>query len=651
MLPRETDLMQGNGLEPIPENFPQELTALRQWVLWRLEPTREGRITKVPYGRRGKASSTNPAHWLSFEEALGCLQTGAYKGLGFVFTKEDPFTGIDFDALSPEIEGALQSLNSYTEKSVSGRGVHVIVRARKSFSNCRKEPFEIYDSGRFFVMTGHLVEGFPATIEARQFELEALEKELFREPRQPVNGELQDSGSFLGDTRVIDLARKSVKQGAKFRQLFENGDTSGFASDSEADLSLCRLIAFYTKDEDQIDRIFRQSKLCREKWERDDYREGTISRALESCAESYSGKTDNSNRQPATPTKETQPDEIFSKIVPADHLLSERIPEPDQILFNTFDVGDKVAVFGPAKMRKSFFLLQLALCLSRGKDFLYWYTPKARRVLLIQLEIKAEHFSRRLQGMAGGHSLFDLWILNGRGLGVDISKISDYALKIGAEVIIFDPLYKLLDGDENSAQDVKPLLAQFDAICENTGAALIYCHHDAKGVPGARDIRDRGAGSNVLARDYDAAFTLTASDIDSSSIVVEALLRNYPPQPIRTIQWEGSQFEISDSPPIPKSGKKSEMASIPLEAYYSEALKLAENEILLSVYRERLQNLPGINRDRQRALIEALEEEERIEIIRGNKKRGEKDRVRVVEPAENSNFANLQNCECENANL
>jgi RecA-family ATPase len=105
------------------------------------------------------------------------------------------------------------------------------------------------------------------------------------------------------------------------------------------------------------------------------------------------------------------------------------------------------------------------------------------------------------------------------------------AFKNKPEVIFFDPLYKLNEGVENAAEDMRTILAAFDMVAEETGAAIVYVHHDTKGNPGDRDIRDRGAGSNVLGRDYDACMTLTSHAQEDEAIVVDVLLRNYKPQP------------------------------------------------------------------------------------------------------------------------
>src|SRR5687767_4531215 len=97
--------------------------------------------------------------------------------------------------------------------------------------------------------------------------------------------------SELTDEEVISLAR-SARNTAKFEALWE-GDTSGYTSHSEADQALISLLAFYTQDERQLDGLYRQSALCREKWiERPDYRQRTIQRALSNLTETYTPPDD-----------------------------------------------------------------------------------------------------------------------------------------------------------------------------------------------------------------------------------------------------------------------------------------------------------------------------------------------------------------------
>jgi hypothetical protein len=272
---------------------------LIQWLCWRIEE-RDGRPTKVPYdpSTGEKAESTNPKTWTSYEKAVSVCKDHGYEGIGFVFTPEDDLCGVDLDkCLDPEtgeIEGwareVIDELDSYTEISPSEMGVHIFVRAELPAGRNRKGRFEAYDRGRYFTVTGKHLPGLPQTIESRQEELRVVVKRVFGE--NSTNGHAKpvalaepvDNG--LSESEVIQKAL-AASNGARFSRLW-NGDTSGYGSHSEADLALCGMLAFWTGgDATRIDALFRQSGLYREKWERKDYRNRTITEALSGKPEFY----------------------------------------------------------------------------------------------------------------------------------------------------------------------------------------------------------------------------------------------------------------------------------------------------------------------------------------------------------------------------
>ena len=104
-------------------------------------------------------------------------------------------------------------------------------------------------------------------------------------------------------------------------------------------------------------------------------------------------------------------------------------------------------------------------------------------------------------------------------------------------------------------QHRKPILAVFDRVIRDTGAALLYVHHDAKGSAGDRNIRDRGAGSGVLARDYDCCITLTAHRNDKNAAVINTLLRNYAPQQPFVSEFCDFNFSVSDLPAVAETSR------------------------------------------------------------------------------------------------
>jgi putative DNA primase/helicase len=145
------------------ETIPGELKARTQWVVWRAVGKKPD---KVPYSAKTgrKASSTDLMTWSTFEEALVAYKRRACDGVGFMFSSGDPYTGVDLDncvdaqtsEIAPWALEIVRYLESYTELSATGTGLHIIVRG--DLPNRRKDEVEVYSSKRFFTVTGHIVE-------------------------------------------------------------------------------------------------------------------------------------------------------------------------------------------------------------------------------------------------------------------------------------------------------------------------------------------------------------------------------------------------------------------------------------------------------------------------------------------------------------
>jgi hypothetical protein len=303
------------------------------------------------------------------------------------------------------------------------------------------------------------------------------------------------------------------------------------------------------------------------------------------------------------------------QVVSADDMIRTDPPPPDQVIADTFDTGDKVALIAGSKMRKTFLLTSLCLHIAAGMPFLGWKTVKPRKILYVQLEVNPNHFHRRLKGLARRYGIDAeaigdrLKIVNGRSLRLHVEDLTQLAIREGAEVIVFDPLYKLVDGDENSAEDIKPVLAAFDRLANDAKAAVIYCHHDGKGNAGDRNIRDRGAGSSVLSRDYDCCITLTAHRDEQDAIVVEQLLRNYKPQDPFTIEWRDGCFEMCDLAAVVKTGGvRTNPASTKRIEEYVDAARgiLKQGPVTAAVFHDRVRTMIGLTEKKTRALIEYL---------------------------------------------
>lgn len=276
------------------ENIPQELRDRRSWVTWRSED-QGGRTVKPPFNPRTsrKAKSNDPTTWGSFDEATTAYEGGGYDGIGFQLTP--PFVGVDLDKCRDPATGVIddwaqaiiEQLNSYTEVSPSGTGIHILVRGDLPPGGRRTKGVELYDRDRYFTVTGKHVEGTRLTVEPRKDELHALHGRLFvgkQLSKSPVLVEATISRRLHASTSMSDkqlLARIGDSNDDLFERLWNGKWSSEYPSQSEADLALCAKLAFWTgKDADRMDRLFRQSGLYRPKWERQDYRERTLGTAV-----------------------------------------------------------------------------------------------------------------------------------------------------------------------------------------------------------------------------------------------------------------------------------------------------------------------------------------------------------------------------------
>jgi primase-polymerase (primpol)-like protein len=279
------------------DQIPKALKQERQWVCWRTEP-RDGKQTKAPIdpwtGRY--ASVSDPATWSDFATAYERYEHSVVDGLGFVFTADDPYAGVDIDDGRNPDTGTVEEwavdvllrLQSYTEVSPSGTGYHVIVEGTVPNSGNRNGNLEMYDCDRYFTITGDRVPGAPPTIEQRTDVLHNLHREYIApNTAEHTSADTESTEVPVSDAELIEKAMNAAN-GDKFRVLWQ-GDTSGYPSHSEADQALCNLLAFWTGgDAHRIERLFEKSGLVRDKWRnRADYRERTIRTAIRDCPSYY----------------------------------------------------------------------------------------------------------------------------------------------------------------------------------------------------------------------------------------------------------------------------------------------------------------------------------------------------------------------------
>ena len=261
----------------------QELAHLKQWVCHK---------DKIPIDptRRTNAKSNDPATWGDFATAYRAFQTGMYDGIGIEFGLYEAGTlqiaGIDLDhvvrsdgTLEPFAVKIVEKMNSYTEYSPSGTGLHILCRVKLPAIGNKKglengTAIEMYNNGRYFTVTGKMY-GEAHGVCERTNEFKELHEKYFGRAKAEENFEVRPHVSDLTDRELLERIFSSSR-GYEVRKLY-SGDTSGYASHSEADLALVAHLLFWTGgDENRVDRMFRGSGLMRAKWDRADYRLRTL---------------------------------------------------------------------------------------------------------------------------------------------------------------------------------------------------------------------------------------------------------------------------------------------------------------------------------------------------------------------------------------
>lgn len=298
----------------------RDLKDEKNWVAWKYT-NQDGKLKKTPIcPRTGKnASHSNPDTWTNLDTAVAFAERNGYfakntGGVGFMFGVEPCcYAGIDIDdcissdgKLSDMAEDIVCTMNTYTERSVSGTGIHLLFHLCEPLSEIgsRKKDdtlgLEMYDSKRYFVMTGN-VYGEERPIAERTKELREVYEKYMRKresdnkieksqahPTVGNNSVKNDRVQGVRSNRSEDLSDSelwermfSSEHGREIQALY-NGDISGHDNDdSRADLAMCSILVWWTHgDAGRVDRMFRQSGLYRDKWERSDYREWTIGRAM-----------------------------------------------------------------------------------------------------------------------------------------------------------------------------------------------------------------------------------------------------------------------------------------------------------------------------------------------------------------------------------
>lgn len=464
------------------DNIPEELRKLPQWVLWRLE---DGK--KIPYQPTGgRASTTNKEHYSSYNDVISRHFMGGYSGIGFVFTANDDYVGIDMD--NAVVDGqytadAIKVLKhfqgkAYAELSQSGKGLHIIAKGKLP-KNHKSKVIEMYDKDRYFVFTGKRINGLE-TITNCQKEIEDVHSWYFSKPEKKADTTAEQ----------FDLVTKMFqsKNGNSIRRLWD-GDTSDYGGDdSAADQALCNHLAFWTgKNAIEMDNLFRSSKLYRPKWDEmhggNTYGQMTIQKAIDGCTEVYKGA-----EKKKTKKKTDISDYGTIEPVKTDFLCYPYIPK-----------GKLGGISGDPGAGKTLVVLKLAEHIATGgyfwdeKNPFFGYVLEPKKVLYQTAEDGlADTIALRMEKMGANRKNF-LFIddrENPINFVEDMDLIEEVIRDNNIALAVFDPIQAYLgaDVDMHRANEVRPILYRLGNIAEKYGCTIILVMHQSKGSLGNASI-------------------------------------------------------------------------------------------------------------------------------------------------------------------
>lgn len=245
-----------------------------------------------------------------------------------------------------------------------------------------------------------------------------------------------------------------------------------------------------------------------------------------------------------------------------ENLFNDPPKQADELIESVLRVGHKMLISGASKTSKSFMLIELALAIAEGFNWI-GHRCKQGKVLYVNLEVdRASCINRIIEvykafGLNVDNHMENIDIWNLRGHATTMEKLAPKLIRRCEKekylAVIIDPIYKVMNGDENKAGDMANFCNQFDKIANALNCAVIYCHHFAKGFQGGKKSIDRASGSGVFARDPDAILTVTELDVPEALIKengiplrIEYTLREFKPLN-QTDIWNKYPIHIVDS--------------------------------------------------------------------------------------------------------
>lgn len=500
--------------------IPAELRTRKQWVVWK-QQTRPGskKPTKVPYrpsNPKVKASSTNDTTWGTYDDARQAVKSGSADGVGFVFTDDDPYCGVDFDdvidadGIEERVLETIKGLNTYAEVSPSGKGIHVIGRAELKSGGKKSNSAEIYDRGRFFCMTGERVAGTRAKIGA--FDPDPVVKFI-------RNGKA-DNGSDKLTTQGLGPPSRHDALVSLAAQLVAAGTTRDFI---EAALwAKAREIKLPKREDDEVGRIIDWALQQQGHHVR-------VAKRVELIKINREAEIQVQTELAANRVE-------FDEITGADELeLPDEVVEYS--VDDLFPTDSNILLMAERKTGKTALGLSLLKAFADNDPFLNYFgtsMPEGRRVCYLNYELTRGMFRRWLRRTNLSHPEKTCFLhMRGRSMPFWLpdarDELVEYCKRMEVWCMIIDPQMMACLGlvdDENNNMQLAEFHHAIDAVKELAEVPnVMVVHHIGKAD------KERGRGASRIEDWPDALWYLNKEDDGSRSF--RAMGRDVELQPIQ----------------------------------------------------------------------------------------------------------------------
>ena len=514
-----------------------DLKTQRRWVLWKLEPV-NGKMTKPPYQLNGfKASLRNPEHLKTYAE-LENYDRERFSGIGCALGDHCGtfLSGVDFDnardpqtgEIAAEVLTVIRQLNSYTEVSPSGEGTHtwVIGEAgaglQKPFPGCKQ--IEVKGDGYYQTFTGNQLPGSPETVEERPAEIKSLWQRVAA-TEKPER-----------DSITVSVTPSEEERFAKLWA----GDMSDHENNhSVADFALCCILAKkYKCSGFAMDREFRKSGLYRDdKWEREDYRERTINRAIQAVLREQG--VSNITIGDVDPEA---PKDWRSHYHTREE--TENAPKPEFLIEGFLQRQAIVGLAGYVGQKKSLIAQNVSYSLCSGEPLFGTFnvTRKPSRVLYLCPEMALIGFANRIRRIGLLQYVGETFFYATMSLKDGVIKLPDISVEEAqGAVIILDTAIRFIEGDENSSQHMKELANQaFQLIRSGAEAVIVLAHSNKEMVKSSELTLDNAMrGSSELTAFLSSCWATRLQDpehpYESKSLLKHVKPRDFEADPFEVV--------------------------------------------------------------------------------------------------------------------